>query len=151
MAYRASTAEPKTAWARHLDQVRRDRGWSATAMFEVVGSDLGLGKKSRSAFLPFLEDREPDAEQAAVLARHFGWPPAEPAPPEPPPTLDPIAVMAAHTKALEAQTKAIQEQTAMLAKVLSRLTPSDDDLDERVRRMYAQLQPPRPDPAHTAR
>jgi hypothetical protein len=77
MAYRASAVQPKTAWARHLDEVMRTNDWSRVRLFEEVRADLGLGPKSRSAFLTFLDRREPKPHEAEVLAKHFGWPPVE--------------------------------------------------------------------------
>jgi hypothetical protein len=74
MSYRPSANPPTTAWARHLDAVMRERGWSRVRLFEEVGAELGYAPKSRSAMLPILEDREPTPAQADVLRRHFGDP-----------------------------------------------------------------------------
>jgi hypothetical protein len=79
MTYRASANEPKTAWARHLDKVMRERGWSRVRLFEEVGAELGYAPKSRSGFLPLLADREPTEAQALILRRHFGEPSPDPA------------------------------------------------------------------------
>lgn len=80
MTYRPSANEPATAWARHLDAVMRERGWSRVRLFEEVGAELGYAPKSRSGFLPLLADREPTPAQADVLRRHFGEPAAIPEP-----------------------------------------------------------------------
>jgi hypothetical protein len=74
MSYRPSSNPPVTAWARHLDGVMRERGWSRVRLFEEIGAEMGWSPKSRSAMLPLLEDREPTPAQAEVLARHFGQP-----------------------------------------------------------------------------
>lgn len=87
MAYRTTLKEPHTAWARHLDAIRRERDLSATQMFEEAGPALGLGPKSRSAFLRFLEDREPSTAEASALAGLYGWPTEQSAAPEPAPDL----------------------------------------------------------------
>lgn len=114
LMYRASTNPPKTAWARHLDQVMRDKGWSRVRLFEEVGAELGYGSKSRSAILPLLEDKEPTSAQATVLRRHFGEPDAIEVAPVPP--SDYAAVVAA-----------IDRQTAMLKAVLDALVPRPPD------------------------
>jgi hypothetical protein len=103
MSYRPSARPPVTPWARHLDQVMRDRGWSRVRLFEEVGGELGYSPKSRSGFLPLLEDREPTAAQADVLRRHFG----EPQPQEPAPD-------SAHTEGAGSLAAAILELTAEL-------------------------------------
>lgn len=102
--YRPPSRPPKTAWARHLDSVRRREDWSAQEMFEKAAADLGYSPKSRTAFLPYLEDREPTAAAAAVLRRHFGDPPPDAAQPEPEPTPQDvlIAAMLAQTNAITA-------------------------------------------------
>jgi hypothetical protein len=74
MSYRPSANPPVTAWARHLDGVMREQGWSRVRLFEEIGAELGYSPKSRSGFLPLLADKEPTAAQAAVLRRHFGDP-----------------------------------------------------------------------------
>ena len=99
MPYRPPSHPPETAWARHLDSIRRERGWSVVRLFEEVGADLGYAPKSRSAILPLLWNREPDAAQAAVLRRRFGDPPADLAPATAP-TPDLAAAIAALTDEL---------------------------------------------------
>lgn len=80
MGYRPPSAAPVTPWARHLDKVMREQGWSRVRLFEEVGAELGYGPKSRSGFLPLLIDREPTPQQAAILAKRFGEPEAQPDP-----------------------------------------------------------------------
>ena len=114
MPYRPPTHPPETAWARHLDAVRKTNGWSQVRLFEEIGPDLGYAPKSRSAILPLLWNREPDEAQAAVLRRHFGDPPAElDRPPAPEPTL--AAALSALGEELRA---ARQERAAMEDRLL---------------------------------
>jgi hypothetical protein len=148
MSYRPSSNPPVTAWARHLDTVMRERGWSRVRLFEEIGAEMGWSPKSRSAMLPLLEDREPTPAQAEVLARHFG----QPEPQESPEAAHTISGDSLVAAAIDRQTAAIEAQTRMLALVLSRLAPSADvpELDELVaQRTYDELQRPRslPDPA----
>jgi hypothetical protein len=148
MSYRPSSNPPVTAWARHLDTVMRERGWSRVRLFEEIGAEMGWSPKSRSAMLPLLEDREPTPAQADVLARHFG----QPEPQESPEAAHTISGDSLVAAAIDRQTAAIEAQTRMLALVLSRLAPSADvpELDELVaQRTYDELQRPRslPDPA----
>jgi hypothetical protein len=106
----------------------RDRGWSRVRLFEEVGAELGYAPKSRSAILPFLEDKEPPPAVAAVFRRHFGDPPAEPEPVvvESPPADLATAILAltdelrerrqerveqeARLRALEAEVRSLREQ-----------------------------------------
>jgi hypothetical protein len=147
MSYRPSSNPPVTAWARHLDTVMRERGWSRVRLFEEIGAEMGWSPKSRSAMLPLLEDREPTPAQAEVLARHFG----QPEPQESPEAAHTISGDSLVAAAIDRQTAAIEAQTRMLALVLSRLAPSGDvpELDElAAQRTYDELQRPRslPDP-----
>lgn len=94
--YTATKDTPTTAWARHLDAIRRERRWSVTRLFEELYAELGYSAKSRTGIRPLLAGKEPDDRQAAVLRAHFGDPPAEPVPPvavKPP--LDPMERIAA--------------------------------------------------------
>jgi hypothetical protein len=109
MAYTATSKEPRTAWARHLDTVRRERDLSATQMFEEAGPRLGLGSKSRSAFLKFLEDRSPTVAEAAALAALYGWPDEQPAVAAPEPDL------AAALRDLVVELRAMREERTRLA------------------------------------
>lgn len=106
MAYRPSSKPLQTAWARHLDNIRRERDWSATQLFEYVREPLKLAPKSRSAFVGQL-DRDPRPSYLPVLRSLFGDPPAEPAPTtrEPGQSTDVTRLVEAVTAALEAQTR----------------------------------------------
>lgn len=106
--YRPPSHPPETAWARHLDAVMRERGWSRVRLFEEVGGALGYAAKSRSAMLPLLVDREPTPAQAAVLERHFGTPDPIPAAPPPVDTGSDVAA-------------AIREQTAVFRELIQEL------------------------------
>lgn len=110
--YTATRKPPTTAWARHLDAVRRERGWSATRLFEEVYADLNLSAKSRTAFLPLLHDAEPDEHEAAVLRAHFG----EPNPdlgPEAEPVETPGDLTAAITALVDALDRDREERLAL--------------------------------------
>lgn len=78
--YTPPPASPVTAWARHIDAVRRERNLSQTATFRLLGAAVDLLGDSRSAFLPYLVDKQPTEAQAKALAAIIGWPPAEPEP-----------------------------------------------------------------------
>lgn len=75
--YRNPSKQPRTAWAVHIDRYMREHGMSQQGAFEAARQALGLGPKSRAAFLPFLEGREPDTREAEALASVFGWPDPE--------------------------------------------------------------------------
>lgn len=77
--YHAPNVPPVTAWARHLDAVARAEGLSQSGLFRKLREAVALGPESRSAFLPYLVDKEPDADQARALAAIVGWP-TEPGP-----------------------------------------------------------------------
>lgn len=141
--YRASTNQPKTAWARHLDQVMRDRDWSRVRLFEEVGAELGYRGKSRSAMLPLLVDKDPDEAKAAVLRRHFGDPPEAPA--EVPAAEPDLAAL------IKLQTAAIDRQTAMLRAVLEAIAGPALDPDRQAwaqARLAEAIQSPDPTPDH---
>lgn len=114
MSYRPSANPPRTAWARHLDQVMRERGWSRVRLFEEVGGELGYSPKSRSALLPILEDKEPTPAQVVVLTRHFGEPPLDDSAPRSD-TLSGAEPLAAAILALTAELAAAREERAALA------------------------------------
>lgn len=77
MSYRAPTKAPVTAWGRFLVRRRSELDWSATQAFEAVREGLHLSPKSRTAYLPFEFDREPNADEAAVFMAVFGGEPDE--------------------------------------------------------------------------
>ncbi len=77
VSYRPPGKDPLTNWGRFLVRRRRELDWSATQAFEAVREGLGLGVKSRSAYLPFEYDREPDDAEAAVFRDVFGGEPDE--------------------------------------------------------------------------
>jgi hypothetical protein len=130
--YRPSSKPPQTAWARHLDGVRRERDWSATQLFEYVQGPLGLSPKSRSGILPMLSDTEPNERQAAVLATLFGAPEPE-AKPEPEPGLATALLELARTNAaMVAELSALrQERTETADRV--------EALERAVQQLAAQL------------
>lgn len=156
MGYRPSSHPPLTRWARHIDSVKRERGWSATRAFEEARTALGLGPKSRAGYLPFEGGREPTAEQAVALASVFGWPPEEAAPP-PTGEADLRDLIAEQTKALTRQAEAMErlaaaleetaderlvsgQATALFLGVLARvLAPRGTDLDIAIQSATADL------------
>lgn len=74
--YRPPSFAPRTAWARHIDAVHRERGWSQTKGFEVVGPKLKYSPKSRTGRVrKFMTGEvEPTEAEAKVLAEVYGWP-----------------------------------------------------------------------------
>jgi len=128
MSYRPSSKEPTTAWARHLDAVRRERDWSATQLFEAVAPKLGLGPKSRSAFVDRLH-LDPRPSYVPALRELFGDPPEEAQSTASPVAATPDAGLAALVKTL---IKEQQDTRAMLEAVLLRLSggPAPIDRDE---------------------
>ncbi len=79
--YQRPNTPPTTAWARHLDAIAQEKGLSQSGLAEWLHDAVGLGPKSRTAFRPYLQGKEPTKEQAQALAAIVGWPPAEPNPP----------------------------------------------------------------------
>ena len=138
VSYRPPSNPPETKWAKHLDAVMRDRGWSRVRLFEEVGADLGYSDKSRSAFLKFLEDREPDANQQAVLRRHFGEPPELPDMVSPPGDahtggLAPlIELLAAQTAAITSLVAEIREERQERLRVRQEFADAVTHNDERI-------------------
>ena len=74
--YRPPSTEPRGKWAIALDKKARELGISQTGVFEQLREGLGLGPKSRSAYLPLhLGVRPPTDAEAKVLADWLGyWP-----------------------------------------------------------------------------
>lgn len=87
--YRPPSREPQGRWARHIHAKRREWGWSQTRGFEAVREGLGLGEKSRSAYIPIDEGkRQPTPDEERALIAVYGVPEE---PPEPEPTRDDLA------------------------------------------------------------
>lgn len=74
MPYTPMSREPETDWARHLDAIRREKGWSATELFRQVRVKLALGENSRSTFVAGLH-RDPKPHWKSGLIELFGEPP----------------------------------------------------------------------------
>jgi hypothetical protein len=142
MGYRPPSAAPLTPWARHLDRVMREQGWSRVRLFEEVGAELGYGPKSRSGFLPLLVDREPTPQQALVLARRFGEP-DEPEPVASPATSDTQAGLDALAAAVTALVEELrvdrQERTGLRETVLHN-SQQVADLNQAVAELTLRLQ-----------
>lgn len=79
--YRPPSTEPKGRWARHIHAFRKAQGWSQTRGFEAVRAGLGLGEKSRAAYIAIDQGlRAPKPSEEEALAAVYGWPSDEPAP-----------------------------------------------------------------------
>jgi hypothetical protein len=115
--YRAPTKPLLTAWSRHLDAVMRERDLSQTNVFDEVRDELGYASTSRSAIVRVFSDKEPDARQAEVLARHYGTPPVGMETPTP----GELSLQERAVRAAERQADALE---AILG-VLSGRTPLD--------------------------
>lgn len=111
--YRHPTKAPQTAWAVHIDRYMRENGLSQQGAFELAHKALGLGPKSRTAFLPFLEAREPNESEAQALASVFGWP----SPDDDPPAVPVDDAVAA----------AIDRQTDVMRELLAEFRQSRED------------------------
>jgi hypothetical protein len=134
MSYRPSANPPVTAWARHLDGVMRDKGWSRVRLFEEIGAELGYSPKSRSGFLPLLEDKEPTAAQADVLRRHFG----DPAPMEDPaPDRTPEAGSSDLAAAIRELTTELRESRRERAELVAKVHDLEQLVDGLVERGLA--------------
>ena len=76
--YRPPSTEPRGKWARAIHAKRRSDGISQTGAFEVLGERLGLGPKSRAAYVAIdLGLRQPTEAEAAVLAEWLGAYPSD--------------------------------------------------------------------------
>ena len=76
--YRPPSTEPRGKWARAIHAKRRELGLSQTGGFEVLGERLGLGPKSRAAYVAIdLGQRLPTDAEAAVIADWLGGYPAD--------------------------------------------------------------------------
>jgi hypothetical protein len=114
--YHTPNVPPVTAWAKHLDAVARAEGLSQSGLFRKLRDAVALGPESRTAFRPYLVDKEPDADKARGLAAIVGWP-TEPAPDLNPPAgadppKDPMLV------AMERQAEAIENLVLRIDRLL---------------------------------
>ena len=76
--YRPPSTEPRGKWARAIHAKRRSDGMSQTGGFEVLGKRLGLGPKSRAAYVAIdLGLRQPTDAEAAILADWLGGYPSD--------------------------------------------------------------------------
>lgn len=143
--YRHPTKPPVTAWARHLDQVMRDRAWSQTQFFEAVGPAMGYSPKSRSAVLGLLIDKEPNAAQARVLRELFGEP-AEAPVAEPTPSRDDLlaAAIDRQTAAMEAQATAFTRLAESIDRAASGVVGTVSGFDDLLRGLLVALGPQGP-------
>lgn len=145
--YRPPSNEPKGRWAKHIHAVRRERGWSQTRGFEAVREGLGLGPKSRAAYIP-LDDgrRAPSASEEAVLADVYGWPPESPTePPERPESgvtgLDAlVAAIAEQTRVMGELVKELRVARGVTEGVRERVAAVEAYAEEHERRLQADLQ-----------
>jgi hypothetical protein len=97
--------------------VARAEGLSQSGLFRKLREAVGLGLESRTAFRPYLQDKEPDENQAKALAAIVGWPPEPETKPEPDAPDDSLAA------AIRDQSKAIRDNTAAVQQLLALLLP----------------------------
>lgn len=139
--YRPPSTEPRGKWAQAIHRKRRSDGMSQTGAFEVLGPRLGMGPKSRAAYVAIdLGLRQPTDAEAQVLVDWLGAYPSDMEAPGPD-TTDPG--VSALLQALTAQTAAM---TALVNR-LDQLLPS-----EKVREMLswaAEHMPESPSPVPT--
>lgn len=130
VSYRPPSRPPTGAWAIHLHSVRRERGLSQQQAFELVQPALGISPKSRAVYVALdMGRRQPNEDEARVLAAEFGWPPEGI-------EADAVATdQAAIVTALDRQTDAI---TALVDELrLARLR--QETFDEQVLQLLAAL------------
>jgi len=76
--YRPPSTEPRGKWAQAIHRKRRSDGISQTGAFELLGSRLGLGPKSRAAYVAIdLGLRQPTDAEAVILADWLGGYPSD--------------------------------------------------------------------------
>ncbi len=76
--YRPPSTEPRGKWAKRIHEKRRADGLSQTGAFELLGSRLGFGPKSRFSYVALdMGTREPTEHEAAVLAEWLGGYPSD--------------------------------------------------------------------------
>lgn len=110
--YRPSAKAPRGRWGRFLNQMRLERGWSQTQAFEHLRESLGLGPKSRSAYVDLESGRRtPSPERAAILVRYFGKSPDDE--PETAPLGDPATLAQALSDLVVELREARREREAM--------------------------------------
>lgn len=124
--YHPPQSAPRTAWARHLDAYMRGNGLSVSGLYRLVYGPLGYSAESRTAFRPFLVDREPDEAQARALASVVGWPDE----PEPAPAPAPAPDLASALLALAGELAALREERRDLASRVEDLSAQVDLLVE---------------------
>jgi hypothetical protein len=73
MAYRPALHGPKGDWGRFLDQMRRERDWSAVQAWENLHGLLGLSPKSVAVYKALESGtRNVAPEEAEALRAYFG-------------------------------------------------------------------------------
>lgn len=76
--YRPPSNEPQGKWAHAIHKKRRSDGISQTGAFELLGARLGLGPKSRAAYVAIdMGEREPTEAESKVLAEWLGYYPED--------------------------------------------------------------------------
>jgi len=137
VSYRPPIHPPKGKWAKAIHAKRRADDLSQTALFELIGKELGFAAKSRTAFRAIdLGDRPPTDDEAKVLAAWLGGWPSEDMGPSGDAAQPSPDVLALVTE-LNAQTKAM---TALVAELQKARTKRDADIEMRLRAMEAELQ-----------
>jgi hypothetical protein len=76
--YRPPSSEPQGKWAHAIHRKRRSDGISQTGAFELLGAKLGLGPKSRAAYVAIdMGEREPTEAESKVLVEWLGYYPED--------------------------------------------------------------------------
>ena len=123
--YRPPTNEPQGKWANAIHRKRRAEKISQTGAFELLGTRLGFGTKSRSAYIALdMGTRQPTEAEARVLAEWLGGYPSDESPP------------VEATSEVSALTASISELVAMLRPIVDQAA----DREARLRAVEAELE-----------
>lgn len=77
VSYRPRSVPPASDWGRFLVRMRRERDWSATQAHEALHDGLGLGVKSRAAYVAIEDGRALRTREEAFLRSYFGGGPTD--------------------------------------------------------------------------
>lgn len=112
MAYRPALHGPRGSWGRFLDQMRRERDWSAVQAHEALHGVLRLSIKSVAVYKAIEHGtRSVRPDEAEALTAYFGKGPSDDAPA----TTEPQdALVVALTRQAEATEKLVGRIDALL-------------------------------------